>query len=84
MTIEIITGVLVGILAVVSVAAALIGLAGMFGLVRTSRCPGCGRFGVTVIDSAAANCLNCRHERMLHPVAVLHRTHAHGMHGHAA
>jgi hypothetical protein len=74
MAVEILIGVLVAVLAVATVAAAYLGLAGVVGVIRFGRCEHCGRLGVTRAEEHLLSCLNCRHERILHPILVLHRT----------
>ncbi len=76
MTLELITGVLILILAVATTALALAGLAGMLGLVRFPRCAECGRLGIVTSADPDPGCVHCGHERLLHPLAVWH--HAHG------
>ena len=82
MVIEIITGVLVAALAIVTIFAAYIGVAGMFGHVYFSSCTHCGRRSMSLSADPHASCVNCRHELLLHPVASAHRVHH--SHGHAA
>jgi hypothetical protein len=80
MAIEILIGVLVAVLALATVAAAYLGLAGITGVIRFGRCEHCGRLGVTSAEEHLQSCMNCRHERILHPILVLHRSwHAHHM-----
>lgn len=78
MPIEILVGVLVAILAVTTTFAALVGIAGLAGLVQLSRCEHCDRLTVTSGAQPLASCVNCRHERVLHPIAVRHHRYADG------
>jgi hypothetical protein len=73
LAIEILIGILVGLLAVATTIAAVVGLAGLVGVVRLGRCQHCNRLGVTSGPEPLMSCLNCRHERVLHPIAVRHR-----------
>ena len=72
MIVEVVIGVLVSVLLVVTTIAALVGLAGMFGVLRIVRCKQCGRLDMTSASDPTRSCLYCRHERLLHPVSVLH------------
>lgn len=78
MPIEILIGVLVGVLAVATTFAALVGVAGLVGLVQLSRCQHCDRLTVTSGAQPSASCVNCRHERVLHPIAVRHHRYGDG------
>lgn len=73
MAIEILIGVLVAVLAAGTTVAALIGLAGLAGVARLIRCEHCNRLGLTSGSQPLMSCMNCRHERVLHPLAVRHR-----------
>jgi hypothetical protein len=73
---EVIAGVLVTALAIATVFAAVTGLLGAVGAVRFVRCSSCRRLGVTSRDEAMPTCVNCRHERLLHPVYQWHHVHA--------
>lgn len=72
MAIEILIGVLVAVLAAATTCAALIGLAGMLGVARLTRCEHCNHLGLTSGAQPLTSCMNCRHERVLHPIAWRH------------
>jgi hypothetical protein len=78
MPIEILIGVLVAVLAVATTFAAIVGIAGLCGLVRLIRCEHCDRLTVTSGAQPLASCVNCRHERVLHPIAVRHHRYTDG------
>lgn len=78
MTLELITGLLILMLAVVTTTLALAGMAGMLGLVRFPRCSDCGRLGIVTAANPEPGCVHCGHERLLHPLVVWR--HAHGTH----
>jgi hypothetical protein len=70
MAIEIVAGVLVVLLALVSTAALYIGMCALFGLTRFVRCRDCRSLTFTATEDRA--CLSCRHRRLMHPGAMLH------------
>jgi len=85
MVIEYVTGVLVCVLALVSVAAAYIGILGLIGASRIARCSHCGHWAVAGGSSGIESCPMCRHGQLMHPLrAVAHHEwhlHLHRTHG---
>ncbi len=82
MSVEVLTGVLVIILAVATTAMLALGVAGAAGVVHYLRCEQCHRLSMVSGDSPTPTCVHCQHERLLHPMAVRHRAHAaHHPHG---
>jgi hypothetical protein len=70
--IVVVTGVLVVGLAIVTTAAAYVGLLGIAGAVRFVRCDRCGHLGMTSVSEPLRSCASCRHGRLLHPLLALH------------
>lgn len=85
MVIEYVTGVLVFALALVSVAAAYIGIVGLIGATRIARCSHCGHWAVTCGRARIESCPMCRHGQFIHPLRALahHEWHSpmHRFHG---
>lgn len=82
MPIEVVTAILVGLLAVVTVLAAYIGILGLVNAITLARCKSCGRLELRRGD-AADYCAHAAHHHVvaaafhaMHvPHAPLHRTH---------
>ncbi|MGH8862689.1 MAG: hypothetical protein ACRDVG_15900 [Jatrophihabitantaceae bacterium] len=74
MAIYIAIAVLVGLLAIVSLAAMGIGLLGAAGLLRLERCLHCGHLAVATRNETPQSCPYCRHTHLVHPLAALHRS----------
>ena len=85
MVLEYLTGVLVVLLGLVSVAAAYIGILGLIGASRIARCSHCGHWAVAGGSSGIESCPMCRHGQLMHPLrAVAHHEwhlHLHRTHG---
>jgi predicted Zn-ribbon and HTH transcriptional regulator len=75
MAIYVLIAVLVCVLAGATVFAAILGIMGLFGIVRFARCGCCGHFTVTDARSAPQSCPQCRHEYLTHPLAGMHHLH---------
>ena len=75
MPMEIITAVLVLILASVTLAATYVGLLGVVGALRIQRCERCGHQSIQRQSADIAGCGFCRHERLFHPVRTTRRPH---------
>jgi hypothetical protein len=69
-TIEIVLAVLIGVLAVVTLLAAYVGVLGLTGADVLERCPRCRHLWLRL--AAADGCGYCRHDRLLHPMWALH------------
>ncbi|HEU5270347.1 MAG TPA: hypothetical protein VFU36_10530 [Jatrophihabitans sp.] len=79
MAVYIVIALLVSGLALVTVAAAIVGLLGVAGILRLARCDRCGHLTVTDARTEPQSCPQCRHERLAHPLATLHRLHLHDL-----
>lgn len=79
MAVYIVIALLVSGLAVVTVAAAIVGILGLVGILRLARCDRCGHLTVTDAGTEPQSCPQCRHERLTHPLAALHRLHLHDL-----
>ena len=71
--VDVLTAALVLVLGIVTMMAIYIGIMGMLGVTRLTRCDTCGHLGVTPADEPLLTCTYCRHERLLHPVHAMHR-----------
>jgi len=69
MALEILTSLLVVVLAVATLVAALVGLLGITGALRLLRCERCDHLVVTSALHRPGTCAYCRHDRLFHPVA---------------
>jgi len=67
----VIVGVLVGALAIVTLAALVLGLLGAGGLVNLARCTRCAHLVIIGRDDAKPICPYCRHEHLAHPLTTL-------------
>jgi len=77
MPVEIVLAVLVGILAIVTITAAYLGILGMTGTNPLKRCPRCGHLCITSrVEGGADGCGYCRHDRLLHPMWALRHDHS--------
>jgi len=73
--VEVLAGVLAGILALATLLALYGGLLGVFGVViRFVRCDRCGHLGMTSAAEPLRACARCRHGRLLHPLWALHHS----------
>lgn len=63
--------ILAGPLAVVTLAAMVLGLLGAGELVKLVRCTCCAHLVVLARGAASPACPYCRHERLAHPLATL-------------
>lgn len=70
--VDVVLSVLVVVLAIVVASLGLVGLWGMVGLFRPSRCDLCGRLRFLASTETRAVCSLCRHQDLVHP---LHRWH---------
>ena len=61
MDVEIVAGILVGLLALATVAAMVLGVLGSFTGLNIMRCDGCGHLAVTTGDRHPSECAHCRH-----------------------
>lgn len=75
MTVEVLTGVLVLIVAMTTTAMLALGVAGLLGVVRFTRCEQCRRLGVVLAAQEGSTCMHCRHPLLLHPGATWRRSH---------
>lgn len=71
MVIDIITGILIAALAIVTLVALLIGLLAAGDFIRLQRCPRCGHWIVQASAQGSAACPYCRHEHLSHPITTL-------------
>ncbi len=78
MIVEVLVGVLVAALLIVTTVMAYIGMLGILGVVCLVRCDRGGHLGVTSPHEPLRSCTYCRHGRLIHPLATLH--HAHALH----
>lgn len=62
-------------LAVVTVTMMAIGCLGALGVVKLSRCDGCGRLHLAAGSALDGRCGSCRHPVLLHPFRTLHEAH---------
>jgi hypothetical protein len=72
MVVEVVTGVLVSLLAIASVVAGAVGILCLMGAARLTRCQACGHLGLAAAHGPLRSCLQCRHERLFHPVLAHH------------
>jgi hypothetical protein len=72
MVLEILTAVLVVVLALATVIAAFVGLLGLTGALRLLRCERCDHQIVTSAFRPPGTCAYCRHDRLFHPVYAIH------------
>lgn len=75
MALEILTSLLVVVLAVATVYAAIVGLLGSTGALRLLRCERCAHLVITSGFRAPGTCGYCRHDRLLHPFYARHHAH---------
>lgn len=74
--VEVVSGILIAGLAITTVLMAVLGGSGLLGIVRTRRCPACGRLSLGT--SARLMCAECRHPALCHPIRSLHHDTGHG------
>ncbi len=74
MDMEIVAGILVGLLALASVAAMVIGVLGSFAGLHLMRCAQCGHMAFTTTDRHPQECGYCRHPHLTHLGLDLLRT----------
>ena len=72
--VEVLAGVLAGILALATLLAFYAGLLGVLGVIRFVRCDRCGHLGMTSTAEPLRACSRCRHGRLLHPLWALHHS----------
>lgn len=79
MVLEYLTGVLVIVLGLASVAAADIGILGLIGATRIDRCSHCGHWALTGDTARIESCPLCRHGQLMYPLRALahHEWHVH-------
>lgn len=77
MAVYVVASVLVAVLAVASLIAFAVGVLGAFGVPCLIRCPQCRHMTLGVRQSA--NCLQCRHPHLKHPIAARHLGHPTGV-----
>jgi hypothetical protein len=86
MVMEYVTGVLVFILGVATVGAAYLGVLGLMGTSRMTRCDRCGHIRLMPSSESRPACVRCRRERLSHPfltvghVSSIYRRHAGARH----
>ena len=66
MDVEIVAGILVGLLALVTVTAIAVGVLGTFGGLHLLRCSQCGHLAFTARDAHPDGCGYCRHPHLTH------------------
>ena len=72
--VEVLAGVLAGILALATLLAFYAGLLDVLGVIRFVRCDRCGHLGMTSAAEPLRACARCRHGRLLHPLWALHHS----------
>jgi len=72
MAVYVVIALLVSGLAIATVAAAIIGILGLVGVLRFACCEHCGHLTVTDVRTVPQSCPQCRHEHLTHPLASLH------------
>jgi uncharacterized membrane protein YdfJ with MMPL/SSD domain len=77
MAIYVVTAVLVGVLAVLTLLAFAIGVLGAFGVMQIARCALCGH--LSVVAQKRAGCAFCRHPHLAHPLTAFHRAQSSGI-----
>jgi len=75
---EVLVGVLVTALLVVTTVMAYIGMLGILGIVCLVRCDRCGHLGITSPHEPLRSCTYCRHGRVMHALSTVQ--HAHALH----
>lgn len=65
MDMEIVAGVLVGLLALASVTAMVIGVLGSFGGLHLMRCAQCGHMAFTTVEKHPDGCRHCQHPHLI-------------------
>jgi hypothetical protein len=65
----VVAGILIGILAIASVFALVVGLLGAFGGLSLGRCAGCGHIAVSR-GEPRTSCAYCRHPHLAQPLAA--------------
>ncbi|HZQ31049.1 MAG TPA: hypothetical protein VFB19_04880 [Mycobacterium sp.] len=78
---EVLTVILIGVLATAATAAIYVGLIGLLGGLYFVRCQDCGHLMFSSTKRPQHACSRCRHPVLLHPAhAMLHRRDASDMH----
>lgn len=71
MAVYVVIAVLVGLLAVITLAGLVLGLLGAGGLVNLVRCTRCAHLVVLTRENTDLACPYCRHEQLAHPLMTL-------------
>jgi molybdenum cofactor biosynthesis enzyme MoaA len=74
MAVEVVAIVLAGALALVTLGVADVAFLVIMGVVRLSRCAHCHRMRLTTGEGPLKACVQCRHERLLHPIHPAHHS----------
>ncbi|OBF89618.1 hypothetical protein A5790_19050 [Mycobacterium sp. 852002-51152_SCH6134967] len=72
MIFEILTVVLIGVLAAAAVAAIYIGLLNWMGAAFVVRCATCHHLTLSSTTASRESCVHCRHPALLHPIYAMH------------
>jgi molybdenum cofactor biosynthesis enzyme MoaA len=74
MVIEVLAVLLAAAFALVTLGVADVAFLAIVGVVRISRCAHCHRLRLTTGEGPLEACLQCRHERLLHPIHAAHHS----------
>ena len=71
-TYEVLTLVLIAVLALAASAAIYIGVIGLMGGFYFVRCVGCGHLTFSATKAPQRSCMHCRHPVLMHPFHAVH------------